>query len=322
MLSLAVSKSAFSRMAGQWQHDCSSSAAEPAHASDDTAQLSSLAGSAGQPSDESSGRASDEELYTRVQFRDYYNPDSGEAHWQNAQDELTQWEGRADVHAIGAPRRRSAELPDRTSSLAQNDVPASSTENQRACSAEQPALTWTSSLQDAMHMAWTQGFYVGIYTCLRPLAPSLEAAAPPPRILGPTPSVAASEGETTTRRITDRTRRRILNKKLYWFHAACADDWYNNRIQHAVDAAVEAKTLIKIVFSRALTRALGGEELREDLNALWAGAKRLRDVTGRTGFSLMLDTMQSRLLAPKEAWPSSAEFAEENGELLLVCQLR
>ena len=172
----------------------------------------------------------------------------------------------------------------------------------------------------AMHMAWTQGFYVGIYTCLRPLAPSLEAAAPPPRILGPTPSVAASEGETTTRRITDRTRRRILNKKLYWFHAACADDWYNNRIQHAVDAAVEAKRLIKIVFSRALTRALGGEELREDLNALWAGAKRLRDVTGRTGFSLMLDTMQSRLLAPKEAWPSSAEFAEENGELLLVCQ--
>ena len=89
-------------MAGQWQHDCSSSAAQPAHASDDTAQLSSLAGSAGQPGDESSGRASDEELYTRVEFRDYYDSDSGEAHWQNAQDELTQWEGRADVRAIGA----------------------------------------------------------------------------------------------------------------------------------------------------------------------------------------------------------------------------
>ena len=89
-----------------------------------------------------------------------------------------------------------------------------------------------------------------------------------------------------------------------------------------MDAAVEAKTLIKIVFSRALTRALGGEELREELNALWAGATRLRDVTGCTGFSLMLDTIKSRLLAPKEAWPSSAEFAEENGELLLVCQLR
>ena len=89
-----------------------------------------------------------------------------------------------------------------------------------------------------------------------------------------------------------------------------------------MDAAVEAKTLIKIVFSRALTRALGGEELREELNALWAGAKRLWHVTGHAGFSLVLDTMRRRLLAPKEAWPSSAEFAEENGELLLVCQLR
>ena len=89
-----------------------------------------------------------------------------------------------------------------------------------------------------------------------------------------------------------------------------------------MDAALEAKTLIKIVFSRAVTRALGGEELREDLNALWAGAKRLRDVTGQTVFSLMLGTMQHRLPAPEEAWPSSAEFTEENGEWLLVSQLR
>ena len=136
--------------------------------------------------------------------------------------------------------------------------------------------------------------------------------------------MAASEGETTTGRLGGRTGRGISNKSLNWFDADAdwADDWYNNRMQHAMDAALEAKTLIKIVFSRAVTRALGGEELREDLNALWTGAKRLRDVPGRTGFSLMLDTIKSRLLAPKEAWPSSAEFAEENGELLLVCQLR
>ena len=56
--------------------------------------------------------------------------------------------------------------------------------------------------------------------------------------------------------------------------------------------------------------------------SLWAGVKRLRHVTGHAGFSLMLDTMQRRLLAPEEIWPSSAEFTEENGELLLVCQLR
>ena len=136
--------------------------------------------------------------------------------------------------------------------------------------------------------------------------------------------MAASEGETTTGRLGGRTGRRISNKSLYWFDADAdwADDWYNNRMQHAMDAALEAKTLIKIVFSRAVTRALGGEELREDLNDLWAGAKRLRDVTGQTGFSLMLGTMKHRLLAPEEAWPSSAEFTEENGEWLLVSQLR
>ena len=81
--------------------------------------------------------------------------------------------------------------------------------------------------------------------------------------------------------------------------------------------------MIKTVLSRALTRVvIPDEELREEFNSLWAGAKRVRYVTGDAGFSLMLDTMRRRLLAPKEAWPPLAEFAEEKGELLLVCQLR
>ena len=130
--------------------------------------------------------------------------------------------------------------------------------------------------------------------------------------------MAASEGETTTGRLGGRTGRRISNKSLYWFDADAdvADDWYNNRIQHAVDAAFEAKTVIKIVFSRALTRVvIPDEELREELSDLWTGWKRLQYAAPR-----ILHTMHRRLLAPKEAWPSSAEFAEENGELLLVCQ--
>ena len=62
------------------------------------------------------------------------------------------------------------------------------------------------------------------------------------------------------------------------------------------------------------------EELREDLNALWAGAKRLRYVTGGAGFSLMLDTMRRRMLPPMEVWPSSVDFAVEKYEWILVCQ--
>ena len=81
--------------------------------------------------------------------------------------------------------------------------------------------------------------------------------------------------------------------------------------------------MIKNVLSRALTRVvIPDEELREEFNSLWAGAKRLRYVTGDAGFSLMLDTMRRRLLAPKEIWPSSAEFAEENDKVLVVCQPR
>ena len=169
----------------------------------------------------------------------------------------------------------------------------------------------------AVHM---EGFYMG------ELVPSLEAAnlaRAALRTPSPTPRVAASEGETTTGRFGGRTRRRVSSKSLNWFDADGADDGYNNRIKHAEDAALEAKTMIKTVLSRALTRmVIPDEELREEFNALSAGAARLRYVTGHAGFSLMLDTMRRRLLAPKEIWPSSAEFAEENGELLLVCQPR
>ena len=83
-------------MARRWQHGSSRSAAQPDLASDGAAQPSSLPGSAEQPADESYRRAWDGELYTRAEFRDYDGPDLGEEHWQNAQDELTQWDGRAD----------------------------------------------------------------------------------------------------------------------------------------------------------------------------------------------------------------------------------
>ena len=98
-------------MPRRWHHGSPSNAAHPALASDDAAQPSSLAGSAEQPADESYRRAWDGELYTRAEFRNYYGPDLGEAHWQNAQDELTQWDGPTDVRAIGALRLRSAEQP-------------------------------------------------------------------------------------------------------------------------------------------------------------------------------------------------------------------
>ena len=65
----------------------------------------------------------------------------GEAHWQSAQDELTEWYGPADVSAIGAPRRRSAEQPVGTSSVAQDDIPDISMEDRRRRSAEQPVAS-------------------------------------------------------------------------------------------------------------------------------------------------------------------------------------
>ena len=98
-------------MPRRWHHGSPSNAAHPALASDDAAQPSSLAGSAEQPADESYRRAWDGELYTRAEFHEHYGSYLGEAHWQNAQDELTQWDGPTDVRAIGAPRRRSAEQP-------------------------------------------------------------------------------------------------------------------------------------------------------------------------------------------------------------------
>jgi len=133
-------------MARQWQQDSSSSAAQPALALPSAAQLSSLAGSAGHPAGESYRRAWDGELYTRAEFLAYYGPDLGEAHWQSAQSDLPQWDGPANVPAIGAPLRRRVELSDRTVSLAQNDVPAISAENQRGRSAAHSALTLPSSL--------------------------------------------------------------------------------------------------------------------------------------------------------------------------------
>ena len=130
--------------------------------------------------------------------------------------------------------------------------------------------------------AWTQGFCVGICTSSRlhecrrrrwPHRARLERAAL--RTPSPTPRVSASEDETTGR--LGRTRRGISNKKLIWFECVWADELYNNRIQRAVDAALEAKAVMRIAFSRALTRVVAqDEELRKDFNALWAGAKRLR----------------------------------------------
>ena len=118
-------------------------------ASDGATQSSCMASSAEQLVAESYRLAWDGKLYTRSEFRDYYGLDRGEVFWKSAEDKPAQSNGSTDDRAIGAPRRRSVELPDRTSSLAQNDVPASSTENQRGCSAEQPALTWTSPLPGA-----------------------------------------------------------------------------------------------------------------------------------------------------------------------------
>ena len=112
-------------------------AAHSALASDDAAQPSSLAGSAEQPADESYRRAWDGELYTRAEFHEHSGSYLGEAHWQNAQDELTQWDGPANVSATETPRRRSAEQPVGTSSVAQNDTRDIFIEDQRHRSAEQ-----------------------------------------------------------------------------------------------------------------------------------------------------------------------------------------
>ena len=86
-------------MAQQRQPGSPSNAAQLALASDDVAQPSSLPGSAEQPADEGCRRARDGKLYTRAQFQEHYGSYMGEEHWQNAQDELMEWDGPADVSA-------------------------------------------------------------------------------------------------------------------------------------------------------------------------------------------------------------------------------
>ena len=87
------------------------SAAQPALASDGAAQPSSLPGNAEQPADKTYRRARDGGFYTQAEFHAHYGVYLGEARWQSAQDELTQWDRTADVSAIGTPRLRSAEQP-------------------------------------------------------------------------------------------------------------------------------------------------------------------------------------------------------------------
>ena len=84
----------FSRMKRRWQHDSPSNVAQLR-----AAQLSSLPSSAEQPADEGCRRARDGKLYTRAQFHEYYGSYMGEEHWQNAQGELMEWDGPADVSA-------------------------------------------------------------------------------------------------------------------------------------------------------------------------------------------------------------------------------
>ena len=67
--------------------------------------------SAEQPNDESYRRAGDGKLDTRDEFHEHYGSYRGEARWQKALGELTQWGELANVGAIGAPRLRSAEQP-------------------------------------------------------------------------------------------------------------------------------------------------------------------------------------------------------------------
>ena len=86
-------------MARQRQHDSPNSAAQLAVASDDAAQPSSLPGSAAQPADECYRRACDGKLYTRAEFHAHYGSHLGEAHWQKAQNELTESDGLADLSA-------------------------------------------------------------------------------------------------------------------------------------------------------------------------------------------------------------------------------
>ena len=86
-------------MARQRQHGSPNSAAQLAVASDDAAQPSSLPSSVAQPVDESYRRACDGMLYTRAEFHAHYGSRLGEAHWQTAQNELTESDGPADLSA-------------------------------------------------------------------------------------------------------------------------------------------------------------------------------------------------------------------------------
>ena len=139
-------------MPRRWHHGSPSNAAHPALASDDAAQPSSPAGSAEQPADESYRRAWDGELYTRTEFHQHYGSYLGEAHWQNAQDELTQWDGPTEVRPIGVLRRRSAEQPaaslHRAAQLASREV------HNAAHAKHNEYMMFLQSLRDDFYDIW------------------------------------------------------------------------------------------------------------------------------------------------------------------------
>ena len=112
---------------------------------------------------------------------------------------------------------------------------------------------------------------------------------------------------------------RIINKPLNWFETKTADDWFNRRVSHAImeqEAALEARAVLKTVISAALTQVVHRED--EELRQLWTGWKRLRLVIGHDNCPRLMDAIQRRMFEISEEVADA--IAEENGELLIVCQ--
>ena len=120
------------------QHGSSSSAAQPALASDDSSDE--------QPADFTYKRVWHGELYTRAEFREHFGWYLGEARWHSA---LDWWE----VSATEAPRRRSAEQPAGTmTSVARDDADVIRTGTPRLRSVEQPASSLNVAAQLALNV--------------------------------------------------------------------------------------------------------------------------------------------------------------------------
>ena len=133
------------RRCRRWQPCPLCHPAQSVAASHDAVQPSSLRGSADQPG-ERLRRARNGQLYSQKELHDYYGGYVGASCWQKAQDEITQFDGLANVQTNAFPRRRTADQP-----VAQFGVKRIRIRSPpRPCNPDQPAASLYHAAQLAL----------------------------------------------------------------------------------------------------------------------------------------------------------------------------